>query len=121
MFTNIFLNFFFHIGKEVLILSDSMTKDFPVFRNKEVVTIRGATTPKMVAFVNKNHHFIKKFKVIVLHVGTNYFSKKHEWLLYMDYVNRKCTKEVYDCKLQDMNPPCSRDSHRLQRELPILN
>ena len=74
-------------------------------RNKEVVTIRGATIHKMVAFVNKNLLSIKKFKVIVLHVGTNYFSKKHEWFLYMDFVNGKCTREEYNCNLQYMNPP----------------
>ena len=91
--------------KEALILSDSMTKDFPDFKNHDVVTISGATIPKIIEHVMENCHNFNNYRVIVLHVGTNHFSDRSEWQLYKNYVNRRLSKESYNQILREMNPP----------------
>lgn len=82
-----------------------MAKDFPNFRNKDVVAIRGATISKMIDYVNKNQQTLAQYKIIVLHVGTNHFSDKTEWFLYKDYANGKVSKETFNFKLGQLNPP----------------
>ena len=64
-----------------------MTKDFPDFKNKEVVTISGATVPEIIEYVEERGRILMNYRVVVLHVGTNHFSHKTEWFLCKKYVN----------------------------------
>ena len=48
---------------------------------------------------------LRNYRVVVLHVGTNHFSKKSEWFLYTKYVNGRFSKQTYDQKIREINPP----------------
>lgn len=104
----------FNLGRGIkhsLILSDSMTRGFRELRRTDVVCRRGADPQKLGSFLRMNMSVIKKYhKVIVLHIGTNYFSKKEEWGKYLELVNGQCSLEEYSEALNLLNPTPSKGS-----------
>ena len=91
--------------KNSLILADSLTKGFFAMTNTEVITRRGGTPQKALEFIRSNPHLISNYKVIVLHVGTNWLGSKEEWGLYLRKVNSRITCEEFEARLRDLNPP----------------
>ena len=48
---------------------------------------------------------IVNYRVIILHVGTNWLSQKDEWGLYLKLIKGHYSKEEYDSKIASLNPP----------------
>ena len=92
-------------GKEALIISDSITRDFPTSTKYDLITIRGATICKVLDHITENRYCVKGYKIIVLHVGTNHFSSKKEWSCYLQLAHNKISKATYDQTITEMNPP----------------
>ena len=92
-------------GKEALIISDSITRDFPTSTKYDLITIRGATISKVLDHITENRYCVKGYKIIVLHVGTNHFSSKKEWSCYLQLAHNKISKATYDQTITEMNPP----------------
>ena len=73
-----------------------MTRGFNKLRKTDVICRRGADPIKMLTFVQLNRDIFKKhYKVDILHIGTNFFSDKHEWGKYLEMVNDQCTFAEY--------------------------
>ena len=93
------------LGKEALIISDSLTRDFPISMKYDLITIRGATTNKIYKYITEHRHCLQGYKILVLHVGTNHFSSKEEWSWYLRFVQNKISREEYNQAICSMNPP----------------
>ena len=91
--------------KNSLILADSLTKGFFEMSNTEVITRRGGTPQKAIDFIRSKPHLVSNYKVIVLHVGTNWLGSKEEWGLYLQKVNSKINSEEFETRLRELNPP----------------
>ena len=74
-------------------------------KHTKVITRRGGSPQKAIDFLKDNPEAIKGYKVVVLHVGTNCFSTRHEWGLYLQLVNEQISQDVFDRKLTELKPP----------------
>ena len=97
--------FFIFVGKDAIILTDSLGRDFPTMKKIQVVALRGATLPKAMEYLQKNMHLLKNKRVIVLHLGTNHFGSKEVWFLYLKMQRNEISKADYASKLSHINPP----------------
>ena len=88
-----------------VVIADSLTKDFFHMKNTKVITERGGTPQKALEFIREFPHAIKGYKVIILHVGTNWLSGIPEWKLYLKMVNLRISREEYDAQISALNPP----------------
>ena len=70
-----------------------------------VITRRGGTPQKAIEYIKRCASSIMHYRVIVLHVGTNWLSQKDEWFLYLKMLNGQYSKEEYDFKIASLNPP----------------
>ena len=86
-------------------MTDSIGKDFPTWKNIEVVALRGATVPKATLYLRKNSHVLKNKEIILLHLGTNHFSTKEEWLLFLKQQRQQISAHEYNLELSRLNPP----------------
>ena len=73
--------------------------------NTRVITQRGGTPEKAINYVKSKPYKVQGYKVIVLHVGTNWMSKKEEWALYLKKVNGFLSEREYQKELEILNPP----------------
>ena len=97
--------------KHSLIISDSMVKNFVTLKKTDVICRRGADPEKMLKFLQENQHIItNQYKVIIIHVGTNFFSTRHEWGKYLELVNDQCTQAEYDDFIDQSNFTAARGS-----------
>ena len=87
-----------------LILSDSITKGIRL-KKTVVVTRPGATPKKILEYITRFPVTILNYKVIVLHIGTNWLSQKAEWSLYLRLVNNVISSDCYREELAKLNPP----------------
>ena len=89
--------------------------------NTRVITRRGGIPKKLIEYVRNRPDKFKGYKVIILHVGTNWLSKKEEWALYLRMVNGQFTKEEYTAELAKLNPPPAiGDANRFREEYQEL-
>ena len=88
----------------MLILSDSLTKGFCALQKTVVATRPGATPIKILHHLKTNPIILDNFKVIVLHVGTNWLSQKSEFSLYLQFVNI-ISEGKFKEQLHRLNPP----------------
>ena len=80
-----------------LIIADSMVKGFHELRKTDVIMRRGADPLRMLKYLEDNTHLLKmQYKIVILHIGTNYFSTKEEWGQYLNFINDQCTFEDYN-------------------------
>ena len=78
-----------------------------------VITRRGGTPEKAIDFIKSRPSIVSGYQVIVLHVGTNWLSKKEEWALYLKKVMGELSQEEYRNELNKLNPPPAiGDAHR---------
>ena len=70
-----------------------------------VITRRGGTPQKAIEYIKRCASSIMHYRVIVLHVGTNWLSQKDEWFLYLKMLNGQYSKEEYESKIASLNPP----------------
>ena len=70
-----------------------------------VITRRGGTPQKAIEYIKKYPRSIINYRVIILHVGTNWLSQKDEWGLYLKLIKGHYSKEEYDSKIASLNPP----------------
>ena len=68
------------------------------------VITRGGTPQKAIEYIKKCPRSIINYRVIVLHVGTNWLSQKDEWGLYLKVIKGHYSKEEYDSKIASLNP-----------------
>ena len=88
-----------------VILADSLTKGFFEMDRTVVITRQGGTPQKLIQFLKENPRSISGYKIIIVHIGTNWLSGKEEWGFYIKLVNSVITKEIYEAKLKSLNPP----------------
>ena len=74
-------------------------------KHTAVITRRGGTPQKALDFVKCSPELFKGYKVILLHVGTNWLSGKQEWALYLKMANSIISKEEYNAQIKELNPP----------------
>ena len=96
---------FFAGHQRSLILADSLTKNFFRMENTKVITQRGGTPEKAIEFIESQPKVVSEYKVIILHVGTNWLSRKEEWSLYRRKVNGSFSEYEYREALCRLNPP----------------
>ena len=82
----------------------------------DVITRRGGTPKKAIDFIKENPTSIQNYKIIILHVGTNWLSHKEEWGLYLKLANGLLSKEAYDSQLASLNPPPATGDARIFRD-----
>ena len=70
-----------------------------------VITRSGATPSKVIGFIESYPNVVRGYKVIILHLGTNWLSGKLEWGLYLRMANKEITKEDYKNEIVSFNPP----------------
>ena len=73
--------------------------------NTKVITQRGGTPEKAIEFIESQPKVVSEYKVIILHVGTNWLSRKEEWSLYRRKVNGFFSEYEYREALCRLNPP----------------
>ena len=88
---------FYPIGiKHSLVLSDSMVRGFRQLKKTDVICRRGADPKKLFNYIQDNKYIVaRNYKVVIIHIGTNYFGSRYEWGKYLELVNQECTFEEY--------------------------
>ena len=95
-----------------------MIKGFHPLRKTDVVMRRGADPLRMLKYLQVNTYLFKrKYKVILLHIGTNHFSTKEEWGQYLNLVNDQCTWEEYNNFLSYFSPNPAKGSANAFKEI----
>lgn len=81
-----------------------MVKGFNNLRKSDVICRRGSDPAKMLKYIQLNMHILKRrYKVIVLHIGTNYFGSRNEWGKYLQFVNDQCSFAEYTEYIDSIN------------------
>ena len=73
-------------GQRVLILSDSITKSMKSTKAAILNTISGCTVKSLYLKLQDQVDMVTGYDYILLHIGTNDFGSKKEWLNYKHYV-----------------------------------
>ena len=63
----------------------------------------------MLQHVTQSPDILLKFGVVVLHIGTNWLSTKHEWALHRSKANGKISEEFYRQEITKLGPPTAND------------
>lgn len=92
------------VGSKSLIISDSLTRNFPPIRNLDVITKGGATPKTLLSYLYSNQHVLWGYGTILVHVGTCWLSSKREWKIYCKYVNHEITYQDYCTRINHLNP-----------------
>ena len=74
-------------------------------RGAEIITERGATPIQILEYLMNKGKTLEKYKVILIHVGTNWLNSKPEWQLHKRLIRNQISKEQYDKAILDLNPP----------------
>ena len=95
---------------------DSMGKDIGVLKDTRVICQRGATPLSMLTFIRLNRDIFSSPKIILLHVGTNYFGSKTEWSLFQNFKKGRISEPEYERQLKMLNPlPAARTPSDFQK------
>ena len=98
-----------------------MGKDIGHIKNTTIICHRGATPESLLAYVQENHGLFPLWKIILIHVGTNYLGNKYEWLLYQNFRNGKLSHAAYENQFRVMNPLPASGLEQLFHSKKLLN
>ena len=82
-----------------------------------VITRKGATPEKILQFVREYPNMVKRYRVIILRVGTNWLGTREEWRLYLRMVNSQITEKEYEAQIRSMNPPSAKGEPEIFRQI----
>ena len=82
-----------------------------------VITRKGATPEKILQFVREYPNMVKRYRVIILRVGTNWLGTREEWRLYLRMVNSQITEKEYEAQIWSMNPPSAKGEPEIFRQI----
>ena len=108
------------LTKDSLIIADSMVKGFCNLRKTDVICRRGSDPLQLLKYLKGNKKIVKSsYKVIVLHIGTNWFGSKEEWGLYLQLMNNQISNKEYGILIKDKQEKSAKGEANVFRKIII--